>query len=405
MKTKIVKILFSLIALLTIIALGNKMVSALSDSELANLKTEAIAEITEYKANLLEAATYSKSMQKTMDSDIENAENLIDNATTKEGIDQIVADTKVTLSGLFTWEEEKADGIAQVNSIDLTLYSDENQEIIKGYQADAIEKITNAKSDTSTSMVSFYLNQFQNKLKDVQTIAEEEAEKNASFYEKYIRYTFVGRVINILITNYKLLLKGILYTLLFSIVMVGFGLVIGVLTALMRMSGLGILKGIATAYVEIIRGIPLLLQLTVIYIAFYNVVGQFWAVSIAMVLNSGAYIAEIIRSGIQAVDKGQMEAARSLGLSFGQAMKIVILPQAIKNILPALGNEFVTDIKETSLAATFTAGELMTFQKLVTGITYLTFEPAIIVAIIYFLLTFLISKLIGKLERKMKRSD
>jgi ABC-type amino acid transport system permease subunit len=129
------------------------------------------------------------------------------------------------------------------------------------------------------------------------------------------------------------------------------------------------------------------------------------AVSVGLVLNTSAYISEIIRSGIQAVDKGQMEAARSLGLSYAQAMKKIILPQAMKNILPALANEFVTDIKETSLASTFFVGDLMTAYRSINGAIYLTLEPLFVVGIIYFALSFTLSKAVAYLERRMSADE
>ena len=125
------------------------------------------------------------------------------------------------------------------------------------------------------------------------------------------------------------------------------------------------------------------------------------SVSIALFLNSGAYVAEIIRAGLGAVDKGQYEACRTLGLSKVQAMKKVIIPQALKKIFPALGNEFVALIKETSLASVFFIGDLMTVKNQITSLTYLSIEPFIIVGIIYFALTFGTTKLIKYFENRM----
>ena len=127
----------------------------------------------------------------------------------------------------------------------------------------------------------------------------------------------------------------------------------------------------------------------------------FMWVSIALCVNSSAYVSEVIRSGIQAVDKGQTEAARSLGMSERQAMTKIILPQAVRNILPALGNEFIMMLKETSLASTFFLGDLMTSYSIVKGVTYLTLEPMTIVAIIYLCMTFPLSKIVERFEKKM----
>ncbi len=206
------------------------------------------------------------------------------------------------------------------------------------------------------------------------------------------------------------LVKGVSITLALSAITVVCGAILGALLALMRRSHLGLLRFLVTAFVEFIRGTPMLLQL---YVGYFVVpllfpaleIGTFASISVALVINSGAYVSEIIRSGIQAVDVGQSEAARSLGLSKSQTMRKVILPQAVKNILPALGNEFVTIIKETSLASTFFVGDLMTSYLIVKGATYLAFESLIIVGVIYFVLTFTLSKLVGAFERRLKQSD
>lgn len=206
------------------------------------------------------------------------------------------------------------------------------------------------------------------------------------------------------------LIKGVSITLALSAITVFFGAILGSLLALMKMSPLKLLRFLVTAFVEVIRGTPMLLQL---YVGYFIVpllvpslgLGTFASISVALVINSAAYVSEIIRSGIQAVDPGQGEAARSLGLSKAQTMSKVILPQAVKNILPALGNEFVTIIKETSLASTFFVGDLMTSYLIVKGATYLAFESLIIVGVIYFVLTFSLSKLIGVYERRLKQSD
>ena len=165
-----------------------------------------------------------------------------------------------------------------------------------------------------------------------------------------------------------------------------------------------------TAFVEIIRGTPILLQL---YFGYFILpmlfpalgLSDYASIAVALVINSSAYVSEVFRSGIQAVDRGQSEAARSLGLNKAQTMIHVVLPQAVRNILPALGNEFVTMIKETSLASTFFIGDLMTSYLKVKGATFLSFECLLIVGVIYFVLTFSLSKLIGLYERTLKKND
>ena len=129
------------------------------------------------------------------------------------------------------------------------------------------------------------------------------------------------------------------------------------------------------------------------------------SVIIALVVNSSAYVAEIIRSGIQSVDKGQREAAKSLGMSNRNTMTKIILPQAVKNILPALGNEFVMMVKETSLASTFFIGELMTVNTVIKSATYKSIEPLVIVGLIYFIVTFTLSKGVKYMERRLSVSD
>jgi len=207
-----------------------------------------------------------------------------------------------------------------------------------------------------------------------------------------------------------LFVKGLGVTLVLSLITVAFGVVIGSLFCLMRISKVKPLSWLATAYVEVIRGTPLLLQLYFFYfllpkmLPFINM-STFFSISLALVINSSAYVAEIIRSGIQAVDRGQGEAARSLGLNARQTMTRIILPQAVKNILPALCNEFVVVIKETSLSSTFFLGDLMTVFKNVNGALFLTIEPLMIVGVIYFLVTFTLSKGISALERRLKAGD
>jgi len=206
------------------------------------------------------------------------------------------------------------------------------------------------------------------------------------------------------------LIKGVSVTLSLSAITVFFGAIIGSLLAFAHMSRLKVLRFFVSAFVEFIRGTPILLQL---YFGYFILpmmfpslgLNDYSSIAVALVINSAAYVSEIIRSGIQAVDKGQTEAARSLGLHSSHTMLRVVLPQAVKNILPALGNEFIMIIKETSLASTFFVGDLMTSYLTVKGATYLSFESLLIVGVIYFVLTFSLSKLIGVYERKLKTNE
>lgn len=207
--------------------------------------------------------------------------------------------------------------------------------------------------------------------------------------------------------------QGVMNTLIITFFSVLLGALLGVLMALLRMSRPRFLRALAVGYIEFVRGTPLMVQVMFIFyglpmlgVAFPDIpfipdFSRFAAGIIAMSLNSCAYTAEIIRSGIQAVDKGQMEAARSLGFSGGAAMRLVVLPQAVRNILPALGNEFVTVIKESSIVSVIGIADLMYRTKGVIAKTYSTMECLAITALLYFVLTFLGGRLIAALERKM----
>lgn len=220
---------------------------------------------------------------------------------------------------------------------------------------------------------------------------------------------FLTNIVNIMAKYWKtFLLQGIGYTLLLSLIAVAGGAFFGSLMALAKRSKLKILKGIVNAIVEVVRGTPVLLQLYIGVFVFPMIIPvlsslpYIYSVAIVLIINSSAYVSEIIRSGIEAVDIGQMEAARSLGLTQRTAMLSIVLPQAVKNILPALGNEFIMVVKETSLASTFFVGELMTAYLKVKGYTYLTMECLVIVGVLYFALTSILSKLLKSMERRMK---
>ncbi|MPM61040.1 Arginine transport system permease protein ArtQ [bioreactor metagenome] len=206
-----------------------------------------------------------------------------------------------------------------------------------------------------------------------------------------------------------LFLAGLVKTLEYSALSVCFGVILGALICIMRMSKIKPLSFLCSAFIEVIRGTPILLQLYFFYFALPKIMPfeltDTQSIVAALVINCSAYISELIRAGIQAVDPGQSEAARSLGLSTSQTMKKVVLPQAIKNILPALGNEFIMEIKQTSLAATFFLGELMTVSRSITAATFLSIEPLIIAGTIYFCLTFTLSKVVGLYEKKVRAGD
>jgi His/Glu/Gln/Arg/opine family amino acid ABC transporter permease subunit len=223
-----------------------------------------------------------------------------------------------------------------------------------------------------------------------------------------------SNVIMLMTKYHQPLLKGMLMTLQLSCVVVFFGLIFGTVVAFMKMSNFKIwkirpLNLLATIYVEVLSGTPLLLQLYFFYFLMPALIpaldDEKISITVALIVNSAAYVAEIVRSGIAAVDPGQAEAARCLGLNKTQTMVKIIIPQAVKNILPAMGNELVMMLKETSLASTFFIGEIMTQCNVIGGATFLQIETLIISGIMYLCLTTTVSKLVGMYERRLAVSD
>ena len=206
-----------------------------------------------------------------------------------------------------------------------------------------------------------------------------------------------------------LCLEGMGYTLLLALITVTFGTVLGTLVALAKMGKFKVLSFLATAYIEIMRGTPLLLQLYLFYFLVPQMLpwepSKFTCVCTALVLNATAYVSEIIRAGIQAVDPGQMEAARSLGLNTSQAMKKVILPQALKNILPALGNEFITLIKETAIIGNIGVLDVTKVGQNIGVSNFSYLMPLLLVAVMYLIVVVILSKLLAMFERRLARSD
>ncbi|WP_435925535.1 amino acid ABC transporter permease [Paenibacillus sp. DYY-L-2] len=202
---------------------------------------------------------------------------------------------------------------------------------------------------------------------------------------------------------------GLQYTLLLAAIGVLCGFVLGLIITLIRMSPWGIVRFIGHAWVEFLRGTPMLVQLFIIHYGFSTAFGiNFSAIesgAITLSINSSAYLAEIFRAGIQGVDRGQNEAARSLGMTRGMSMRFIVIPQAIKSVLPAIGNEFVTIIKESSIVSFIGVTELMFQSGAIVTITYNGMTPYLIVAIMYFILTFTLSRVMGMFERKLKASD
>ncbi len=205
------------------------------------------------------------------------------------------------------------------------------------------------------------------------------------------------------------MLEGIWVTLGFVSVSIIFGFLLGTLLALLKISRVKLLIWLADAYTSIFRGTPLILQLMIIYFAIPQLTGYnippFLAAVLAFGLNSSAYISEIIRAGIQAVQKGQTEAAQALGVPYRPMMKDLIMPQALKNILPALMNEFITLTKESAIVSTISYMDLMRRAEVVGADIYANFEPLLFVGFIYYLLVMGLTMLGKLLERRLAFSD
>ena len=201
--------------------------------------------------------------------------------------------------------------------------------------------------------------------------------------------------------------SGLGYTLLISLFSVLLGLVIGILMALMRLSKSKILRAVSGIYIDIIRGTPTMVQLLIIYFVIFAYVHiDKWVVGfIAFGINSGAYIAEIVRGGILSVNIGQTEAGRSLGMTHKQTMASIVMPQAMKNILPALGNEFVVLIKETAVIGMIANIDLVGAARKVQSLTYDYLIPLLSIAVIYYVVIKIISTLLSKVEKGMRKAD
>lgn len=217
-------------------------------------------------------------------------------------------------------------------------------------------------------------------------------------------------ILEVFIQYWPVFLQGALGTLKFAAIAVFGGTIVGTLISILHLSKNKVLSGIAGVYVNVLRGTPLLVQMYISYffipmvIPVLNSIDKIYYVLFALTLNSSAYVSEVIRGGINAVDKGQSEAARSLGMSAKNCMIRIILPQAIKSILPALANEYIAMIKETSLAGTFMCYELMYTRTLLAN-KYLVWQPLFIIAAIYLVMTLSLSWLVKVLEKRMSVSD
>ncbi len=208
---------------------------------------------------------------------------------------------------------------------------------------------------------------------------------------------------------FPMLIKiGVKTTFELTLVSVSIGTMLGLLFSILRLSKFKPLSVISAIYVDVFRGTPLLVQILMFNFAVMPAIGVTSSLAAgltALSLNSGAYIAEIFRAGIQSIDRGQMEAARSLGMTYGQAMRYIIIPQAFKRVLPALGNEFIAMLKDSSLISVIAVQELAMTGSLISGRTARPFEAWIPVAILYLILTMILSRFVAYLERRFGKSD
>lgn len=213
--------------------------------------------------------------------------------------------------------------------------------------------------------------------------------------------------VDLMINSLPLLIVGAGITIQITAISVGLGLIIGMFVGIARICNIKVLRALAAIYIDFLRGTPLLVQIFLIYFALPMVVGQrvdpFVAAITACGINSGAYIAEIFRAGIQAIDAGQMEAGRSLGMSWVQTMRYIIVPQAFKNIIPPLGNEFIALLKDSSLVSVIGFEELTRRGQLIIARTYGSLEIWITVALIYLVMTLTISRLVSYMEKRLAK--
>ena len=214
---------------------------------------------------------------------------------------------------------------------------------------------------------------------------------------------------NLVVNSFPLLLIGAGVTIQTTVLSTALGFVIGLVVGVARISHLRPLRLLAEVYVEFFRGTPLLVQIFLFYFALPVITGQridpFIAAISACGINSGAYVAEIFRAGIQSVDEGQMEAGRSLGMTWLQTMRYIIVPQAFKRVIPPLGNEFIAMLKDSSLVSVIGFEELTRRGQLIIAKTYGSFEIWMSVAVIYLVMTLTISRFVAYLERRCRVHD
>lgn len=213
----------------------------------------------------------------------------------------------------------------------------------------------------------------------------------------------------LIVRSVPLLIKGAGVTVEITAVAVFFGFLIGCVVGIARLCNVKLLRLVATVYVDFIRGTPLLVQIFIVYFALPAVLGtridKFVAAVMACSINSGAYVGEIFRAGIQSIDAGQMEAGRSLGLSWWQTMRYIILPQAFKRIIPPLGNEFIAMLKDSSLVSVIGFEELTRNGQLIIARTYASLEIWTCVALIYLFMVVVVARGVARLEKRFKQDE
>ncbi len=224
-----------------------------------------------------------------------------------------------------------------------------------------------------------------------------------AFFESIIEY------FDLFVLYAPRLISGLLVTVELTILSLIIAIILGLVTCFCKISKVKILRGIATVYVDIIRGTPLMVQAFFLYFGLTQALGfrmtSFVAAVVILSLNAGAYLSEIFRGGINAINKGQMEAAMSLGLPHSRGMMKVVLPQALKNSIPATVNQFIITLKDTSILSVIGAGELMKTTSQIVASNFLSFQMYSIAAIMYFIVIFTLTKIAGKIERRFSNGS
>ena len=315
-------------------------------------------------------------------------------------------------------KKSKAKGLGKINNLVLALKSGK----MSGVVMEELTAKAYAKNDNSLMAVRSDLREEQ--AGNAVAIAKGQSglvkavnktikrvEKDDLINKKYLpeaaKYMKTAQKTNTMAKYAPYFVKGIEYTIIITVFSVLIGIVLGMLLALMRLSQNKLLHWIAVCYIEFLRGTPMMVQIMFVYFGIGAIIQSLPALLagiIAVSLNSGAYVAEIIRSGIQSIPLGQTEAARSLGMSKSETFRYVIMPQALKNIWPALGNELITLLKDSSLVSVIGVSELMYQTQLVQSATYKGVLPLFITMIIYFILTFTLSRILLYFEGRMKHA-